>query len=95
MRKPDEATLPGTQDAYPNRVAKLAEWVRMQILFCNYEYPPIGGGGGVVMAAMAAELARRGHDITVLTSRAFGLPADSMEDGVREGYERLDELLAR
>jgi glycosyltransferase involved in cell wall biosynthesis len=55
----------------------------MQILFCNYEYPPIGGGGGVVMAAMAAELARRGHDITVLTSRAFGLPADSLEDGVR------------
>lgn len=55
----------------------------MQILFCNYEYPPIGGGGGVVMAAMATELARRGHDITVLTSRAFGLPADSIEDGVR------------
>jgi glycosyltransferase involved in cell wall biosynthesis len=55
----------------------------MQILFCNYEYPPIGGGGGVVMAAMAAELARRGHDITVLTSRAFGLPADNIEEGVR------------
>lgn len=55
----------------------------MQILFCNYEYPPIGGGGGVVMAAMAVELVRRGHDVTVLTSRAFGLPADSMEDGVR------------
>jgi glycosyltransferase involved in cell wall biosynthesis len=55
----------------------------MQILFCNYEYPPIGGGGGVVMGAMAAELARRGHDVTVLTSRAFGLPSDSIEDGVR------------
>lgn len=35
------------------------------------------------MGAMAAELARRGHDITVLTSRAFGLPSDSIEDGVR------------
>jgi glycosyltransferase involved in cell wall biosynthesis len=55
----------------------------MQILLCNYEYPPIGGGGGVVMAAMATELAHRGHDVTVLTSRAFGLPADSVEDGVR------------
>jgi glycosyltransferase involved in cell wall biosynthesis len=55
----------------------------MQILFCNYEYPPIGGGGGVVMGAMAAELARRGHEITVLTSRAFGLPADEVQDGVR------------
>jgi glycosyltransferase involved in cell wall biosynthesis len=55
----------------------------MQILFANYEYPPIGGGGGVVMGAMAAELARRGHDVTVLTSRAFGLPSDCVEDGVR------------
>jgi glycosyltransferase involved in cell wall biosynthesis len=55
----------------------------MQILFCNYEYPPIGGGGGVVMAALAAELARRGHGITVLTSRAFGLPPESVEEGVR------------
>ncbi len=55
----------------------------MQILFCNYEYPPIGGGGGVVMSAVATELARRGHDVTVLTSRAFSLPADSVEDGVR------------
>jgi glycosyltransferase involved in cell wall biosynthesis len=55
----------------------------MQILFCNYEYPPIGGGGGVVMAAMAHELVRRGHEVTVLTSRAFGLPAESTEDGVR------------
>lgn len=35
------------------------------------------------MGAMAAELARRGHDVTVLTSRAFGLSSDSMEDGVR------------
>jgi glycosyltransferase involved in cell wall biosynthesis len=55
----------------------------MQILFANYEYPPIGGGGGVVMAALAAELAKRGHDVTVLTSRAFGLPAESVEEGVR------------
>jgi glycosyltransferase involved in cell wall biosynthesis len=35
------------------------------------------------MGAMAAELARRGHDVTVLTSRAFGLPSDNVEDGVR------------
>src|SRR3954453_13825963 len=55
----------------------------MQILFANYEYPPIGGGGGVVMAALAAELTKRGHDVTVLTSQAFGLPGESVEDGVR------------
>ncbi len=54
----------------------------MRILFCNYEYPPLGGGGGVVMAALARELARR-HTVTVLTSQAMGLPAESLEDGVR------------
>jgi glycosyltransferase involved in cell wall biosynthesis len=54
----------------------------MKILFCNYEHPPLGGGGGVVMAALARELARR-HTVTVLTSRALGLPAESLEGGVR------------
>src|ERR1700730_567697 len=54
----------------------------MRILFCNYEYPPLGGGGGVVMAALARELARR-HTVTVLTSRALDLPAESLEGGVR------------
>jgi glycosyltransferase involved in cell wall biosynthesis len=54
----------------------------VKILFCNYEYPPLGGGGGVVMAALARQLALR-HEITVLTSRACGLPAQSIERGVR------------
>jgi glycosyltransferase involved in cell wall biosynthesis len=54
----------------------------MKILFCNYEYPPLGGGGGVVMAALAKYLARK-HEVTVLTSRAGELPAARVEDGVR------------
>jgi glycosyltransferase involved in cell wall biosynthesis len=54
----------------------------VRILFCNYEYPPLGGGGGVVMAALARELARR-HTVTVLTSRALGLPAMSMDGAVQ------------
>lgn len=54
----------------------------MRILFCNYEYPPLGGGGGVVMAALARHLARR-HDVTVLTSRAAGLSASDDDQGVR------------
>lgn len=54
----------------------------MNILLCNYEYPPLGGGGGVVMAALARELARR-HTVTVLTSRALGLAAESLDGGVR------------
>jgi glycosyltransferase involved in cell wall biosynthesis len=54
----------------------------MRILFCNYEYPPLGGGGGVVMAALARHLARR-HEVTVLTSRAGDLAPDEMDNGVR------------
>jgi glycosyltransferase involved in cell wall biosynthesis len=54
----------------------------MRILFCNYEYPPLGGGGGVVMAALARQLARR-HEVTVLTSRAGELAARSNDQGVQ------------
>lgn len=54
----------------------------MRILFCNYEYPPLGGGGAVVNASLAKEMAKD-HDVTVLTSRAPGLPAEAIEDGVK------------
>jgi glycosyltransferase involved in cell wall biosynthesis len=54
----------------------------MKILFCNYEYPPLGGGGGVINAALAEELAKR-HSVTVLTSRGLDLPAERIENGVR------------
>jgi glycosyltransferase involved in cell wall biosynthesis len=54
----------------------------MRILFCNFEYPPLGGGGGVINHQLAQELAKR-HDVTVLTSQAMGLPRESIEQGVR------------
>ena len=54
----------------------------MRILFCNYEYPPLGGGGGVINALLAEELANR-HQVTVLTSQGLGLPPDREENGVR------------
>ena len=39
----------------------------MNLLFCNYEYPPLGGGGGVVMASLARQLARAmGGDVDVI-----------------------------
>jgi len=53
----------------------------MNILFCNYEYPPLGGGGGVINALVAQELAKT-HDVTVLTSQGLGLPQHSIENGV-------------
>jgi glycosyltransferase involved in cell wall biosynthesis len=55
---------------------------RLRILFCNFEYPPLGGGGGVVMSSLARALATR-HEVTVLTSRALDLPAESVESNVR------------
>ncbi|MFI4860281.1 MAG: glycosyltransferase family 4 protein [Phycisphaerales bacterium JB063] len=40
----------------------------MRILAVNYEYPPLGGGGGVILRDIVEELASRGHEMTVLTS---------------------------
>jgi glycosyltransferase involved in cell wall biosynthesis len=54
----------------------------MQILFCNFEYPPLGGGGGVINALLAQEMAKR-HEVTVLTSQGLGLPIERMENGVK------------
>lgn len=54
----------------------------MKILFCNYEYPPLGGGGGVINALIAEEMAKR-HDVTVLTSQGLDLPRERIENGVR------------
>ena len=44
----------------------------MRILSLTYEYPPIGGGGGRVAAALNEELARSGDRVEVLTSRMRG-----------------------
>lgn len=46
----------------------------MNILIFNFEYPPLGGGGGIATADIAETLAAR-HDVTVITSRFRGLPA--------------------
>jgi glycosyltransferase involved in cell wall biosynthesis len=53
-----------------------------RVLFINYEYPPLGGGGGNAMAHLARELARRGVETLVLTARRRGLPAHAVVDGV-------------
>ena len=53
----------------------------MNILFCNYEYPPLGGGGGVINAQVAEELAKR-HNVTVLTSQGFDLQAHEVVNNV-------------
>jgi glycosyltransferase involved in cell wall biosynthesis len=47
----------------------------------NYEYPPLGGGGGVTHALVAEELAAR-HRVCVITSAFEDLPPHEIRDGV-------------
>ena len=53
----------------------------MKILLVNYEYPPLGGGGGIAMMEIAQELARR-NEVHVLTSGVSGLPAVEKHDSL-------------
>lgn len=53
----------------------------MKILSYDYEYPPLGGGGGVAHQMVAEELAGS-HEVTVVTSRGDGLPARERRGGV-------------
>ncbi|MCC6298135.1 MAG: glycosyltransferase family 4 protein [Anaerolineales bacterium] len=55
----------------------------MRILVLNHEFPPIGGGGGRAAESICAELAKRGHEIIVLTSHLKNLPREEERDGYR------------
>lgn len=54
----------------------------MRVIVVNYEYPPLGGGGGMLTRTLVAELTAD-HDVTVLTSRGPGLRGQAYEDGAR------------
>lgn len=49
----------------------------------TYEYPPVGGGLGKAVRETGLELARRGHSVTVLTSRFAGQPRASHDGPLR------------
>ncbi|MCX7011182.1 MAG: glycosyltransferase family 4 protein [Candidatus Sumerlaeota bacterium] len=55
----------------------------MRILFANYEYPPLGGGGGNATREIARRLAARGHAVAVLTTRFRGQSSEETDEGVR------------
>ncbi len=54
----------------------------MRILNINYEYPPLGGGGGIGNARIVSELSKR-HRIDVITSHFDGLERFSQEGNVQ------------
>ncbi len=53
----------------------------MNILLINYEFPPLGGGGGIFSSYLAEELARE-HTVDVLTTRFRDLPKTETKGSV-------------
>jgi glycosyltransferase involved in cell wall biosynthesis len=53
----------------------------MRILVLIHEFPPIGGGGGRVAEDLCGKLAKRGHEVKVLTAHMKGLPYEEERNG--------------
>jgi glycosyltransferase involved in cell wall biosynthesis len=62
--------------------SKLPTERKLKILVINYEYPPIGGGGGVICRDIAEEISAIGHKVTVVTSEFKGLEKYEIKNGV-------------
>lgn len=54
----------------------------MRILVINYEYPPIGGGGGFVTRDILEAMAAKGHHVTIVTSGFNSLKEYEIRNGV-------------
>jgi glycosyltransferase involved in cell wall biosynthesis len=61
--------------------AKKQDDGKKKILLVNYEYPPLGGGGGVAAADLAIEWAKH-YQVDVLTSSYKDLPKFEVVQGV-------------
>lgn len=53
-----------------------------KILIINYEFPPLGGGGGHASEQIARELVKKDYDVFVLTSLFKNLPKHEVRDGM-------------
>ena len=55
---------------------------KLNILTLNYEYPPVGGGGGYICKNIMDELAENGHKITIITSHYDNLPKEEFNNNL-------------
>ena len=53
----------------------------MRILMFNYEFPPVGGGGGRVTYFLGKHFVEAGHDVRLITSRYLDLPKKEVIEG--------------
>lgn len=54
----------------------------MNILILNYEYPPLGGGAGLVTQHLADQFNKMGHQVYVVTAWFQGTPEYSVKENI-------------
>ena len=62
----------------------------LHILIVNYEFPPLGGGGGIATYDLAVEWAKKAR-VDVLTSSFRGLPRFEIIDNTL--YSHIIDLI--
>jgi glycogen synthase len=72
----------------------------LSLLYLNYEYPPIGGGGGATTKALAEAVAGRGHRVYVLAGGIRGhlgieRPTDTLTIERINTYRRRPDTCAK
>jgi len=56
--------------------------ITMKILMLNYEFPPLGGGGGVASYKLAKGFIKLGYGVDVITTWFDGLKESESKDGI-------------
>jgi len=62
---------------------KFVSFGSMRILMLNYEYPPVGGGAGVIAKHLAEGFVSLGHEVHVISVNFGNLSLSTEENGVQ------------